>query len=112
MNEPEINCKYIFDKNYNPLYSNGAFGGVNSRGEIIINFFLERQPLPVKQSFKIDNGKFGEEIIEKRMPEDLQKSLVRFVGNGVVLNYENAKEVHRWLGEQITILESKIKNAK
>ena len=76
------------------------------------NFFLERQPLPVKQTFEIDaeNGKLGAEIEANRIPEDLQQSIVRFVENGVVLNYENAKEIHRWLGEKIELLEKIVTN--
>ena len=38
-------------------------------------------------------------------PEDLNSSIVRYVSHGVVLNYQNAKALHNWLGEQIEALE-------
>ncbi|MBN1270897.1 MAG: hypothetical protein JXB26_01385 [Candidatus Aminicenantes bacterium] len=99
-----IKFKYIFDKCYNPIYVNGAIGGINLKGEIIINFYLERHGLPISQAFEIDeNGKVGDEI--ERKPEDLKESTVRFVQNGVILSLESAKRIHKWLGKHIVALE-------
>lgn len=39
----ELKFKYIFDDSYNPVYVNGAHGGVTPRGELVVNFYLERQ---------------------------------------------------------------------
>jgi hypothetical protein len=38
-------------------------------------------------------------------PENLNSTIVRFVSSGVVLNYQNAKVMHAWLGEKIAELE-------
>lgn len=101
-----IKCKYIFDENYNPIYVNGAYGGVNSRGEIVINFFMERMPLPNAQTFQIKDGNIHEEVHSDREPEDHRKSVVRFIQNGIILDYKNAREIHKWLGEHISNLET------
>lgn len=106
----KLKCKYIFDANYNPKYVNGAYGGVNSRGEIIINFYLERMSLPHSQTFEIQSGKIQEEDIEDRTPEDHQNSVVRMVENGIILDYNNAKDIHKWLGEHINNLENAMKD--
>src|SRR5665647_3901130 len=45
-NKPELTFKYVFNYGYNPTYVNGAQGGFSPRGEMVINFYLERQPLP------------------------------------------------------------------
>ncbi len=108
-NLKELKCKYIFADQYNPKYINGAYGGINSRGEIIINFYLERMPLPKAQTYELVSGKIHQEKLEEREPEDHESSVVRMVENGIILNYNNAKEIHKWLGEHIDNLE-KTKN--
>lgn len=100
----KIKCKYIFKDNYNPVYVNGAQGGINPQGEIVINFYLERNALPVSQTYGIEDGKIGAQEIESE-PSDLKSSFVRVIKNGVVLNYQTAKEIHKWLENHIKTLE-------
>jgi hypothetical protein len=103
--EPSITFKYIFKYDYNPIYVNGAQGGISPRGEIIANFYLERPPLPNEITHAINpDGSIGTEVVAVD-PEDLNSSIVRYITNGVVLNYQNAKALHSWLGEQIEALE-------
>ena len=104
-NNPEIKFKYIFNYSYNPVYVNGAQGGVSPRGELIMNFYLERMPLPESITHEINqNGTIGSEVDAE--PEDLKNSLVRVIENGVILNYQNARELHLWLGERIKEMEA------
>jgi hypothetical protein len=99
-----IKCKYVFDKNYNPVYINGASGGVTPRGEIIANFFLERHGLPFSQTYSVKDNKLDKTIdIE---PADFEESLVRFVDNGIVMNIDTAKEIRGWLDRMINMLEN------
>jgi hypothetical protein len=102
--DSRIKVKYKFDKNYNPKYANGAFGGVNPLGEIIMNFYLERKAIPISTTLKLKEDKPTNEVLEFE-PEDLDKSMIRFVETGVILNYEVAKEIHRFLGESLKHLE-------
>ena len=96
----EFRFKYIFSHDYNPVYINGAHGGVTPRGELVVNFYQERQPLPNAITHEINpNGTIGTEVSVE--PGDLNKSLVRFIENGVVLNYQTARELHHWLGEKM-----------
>ena len=101
----DFTFKYIFTYDYNPVYVNGAHGGVTPRGELAINFYLERQPLPTAITHELNpNGTIGQE--QSAEPDDLSKSLVRFVTNGVVVNYQTARELHFWLGEKIKEMEA------
>lgn len=102
---PSILFKYIFKYDYNPVYINGAHGGVSPRGEIVANFYLERQPLPNEISYNINqDGSIGADVIAVD-PENLNTSIVRYVSSGVVLNHQNAKALHAWLGDKIEELE-------
>lgn len=102
---PEFKFKYIFTYDYNPVYVNGAHGGVTPRGELVVNFYQERQPLPNAITHELNpNGTIGKEVTVE--PGDLNKSLVRFVSNGVVLTYQTARELHYWLGEKIKEMEA------
>ena len=42
----QIKFKYLYDKSYNPSYCTGGFGGTTPKNEIVLNFFMERQPIP------------------------------------------------------------------
>lgn len=106
MEAKKTKCKYIYTENYNPVYVNGAYGGVNPRGEIIINFFFERYALPESQSFILNNSLQEKEIPDEREPKYHSDNIIRSVQNGIILNYNDAKEIHRWLGEHIKQMES------
>ncbi len=109
-NKPEVTFKYIFNYAYNPSYVNGAHGGLTPRGELVVNFYLERPPLPQEISHEINpNGTIGEVTAEE--PADLKSSMVRFIDTGVVLNYESARNIHFWLGERLKEMEA-IERAK
>lgn len=102
--KPEITFKYVFNYGYNPTYVNGAQGGFSPRGELVINFYLERQPLPEAISHEITpQGAIGRETSVE--PEDLASSMVRFIDTGVVMSYENAKVFHAWMGDKLREME-------
>lgn len=104
--EKSVIFKYKFAEDYNPIYVNGAYGGVSSQGEIVANFYLERLPLPNSVTHKVEeNGIVGEIIDEKNIPSDLNKSFIRFVKTGIVVNVETAKQIRDWLNKQIEFLE-------
>ena len=103
-NKPQITFKYVFNYGYNPTYVNGAQGGLSPRGEIVVHFYLERQPLPGSITHEITpEGGIGRETEVE--PEDLQSSMVRFIDTGVVMSYENAQIFHNWLGEKLREVE-------
>ncbi len=107
---PEVKFKYIFNYGYNPVYVNGAHGGVSPRGELAVNFYLERTPLPNSITHEINaNGTIGNVVAED--PDDLKNSVVRYVDSGIILNYESARNIHLWLGERLKEMES-IEQAK
>jgi hypothetical protein len=103
--KPQIIFKYLFDENYNPVYVNGAHGGVSPRGELVVHFYLERPGVPVSITHEVTpNGTIGAEIDE--VPADFKQTLYRAVESGVVMNYDSARSFHAWLGERLKELEA------
>lgn len=108
MDKQSLKFKYIFSDDYNPVYVNGAQGGVNPQGEIVANFYLERLALPNSQTQVVTpEGKLGGVI--KSDPEDLNQSFVRFIKNGIIMNLQSAKSIHTWLGGLIEQCENAYK---
>ncbi|MDC3418732.1 hypothetical protein [Aquibacillus salsiterrae] len=105
MSKPKFNIKYKFPEDYNPAYTNGVWGGIAPQGEIVVNFFFERQPLPYEESIELDaNNKTSESKVIA--PENHELSIMRYVSTGVVMDFETAKSFHEWLGRKIEILET------
>ncbi len=102
--KPGIKFKYVFNYAYNPTYVNGAQGGFSPRGEMVINFYLERQPLPNGIAYDITpEGAIGRETAVE--PADLASSMVRYIDTGIVMSYENAREFHTWMGDKLREVE-------
>lgn len=107
--ERNIRFRYIFSENYSPSYCNGAFGGISTRGEIVVNFFHERMPIPYHTTHTVSESGILSGVNETN-PEDLNDIVIRHITNGIVLNEESARSIHEWLGEQIKELEKRKSN--
>ena len=100
MGNDSVNIKYIYDKDYNPKFVTGAYGGPISPNELAINFFLERQPVPKSTSIKVDaQGTPIEENIDIG-----NWTAVRVVQNGIIVSLKEAENIYNWLGEHIKSL--------
>ena len=106
MSKKKVICKYKFQETYNPLYVNGAQGGVTPKGEIAVNFYLERHALPKSQMYSVENESVMVEIEDEVAPQDLRESFIRYVQTGVIMDYSTAKAVHTWLGNHLKNLET------
>lgn len=94
-----VKIKYLFEKNYNPKYVNGAYGGVSFTGELVVNFYYERFPLPYEIENKInENGELLDDVVVKK-PSEFK--IIRSIDNGIILNKESALSIYRWLGEKL-----------
>lgn len=99
-----VTFKYQFADDYNPVYINGAYGGVGSRGEVVVNFYFERPPVMRSQTHELSvTGEIGE--IVSQDPSSIDTQLIRFVQTGVAMNLDTAKRLHEWLGRHINTVE-------
>lgn len=104
MDKQNLNFKYKFSDDFNPVYSNGVYGGIAPQGEIVVNFYFERPPLPYEETMKLDEDYYASN--HETVPEDHNLNIIRYVSSGVVLNLETAKLLYEWLGDKIDILEN------
>jgi hypothetical protein len=98
-----LEFKYKFRSDYNPVYINGAYGGVSPRGELIVSFYLERAPVPNCEKRELiatpEGIKVGEIPIME--PTNYDHTLVRFVEAGIVMNLDTAESVANWILEKV-----------
>ena len=94
MEQNTLKFKYKVPDNYAPVYTNGCYGGKSPRGEIVINFFSERLPIPNSETFELDQGKIGDRINVD--PEEMP--IIRTISCGVIMSENNAREIYNWLG--------------
>lgn len=103
-NYPEkIKYEYVPRKDLPMIYAHGVWGGINSHGEIEVNFYTESDKLPVtSQREVLPDGSVGPEI-----PDDdpQTKTIVRNVHAKVVVSYQTARAVIEWLEDKIATLE-------
>ena len=105
----KVEFKYIFQDDYNPVYANGAVGGIGSQGELVINFYHERTGVPYSQTHSMDTQTMalGPEI-NRDPPSGDKLQFVRFVTTGVVMDLACARRIHIWLGGKIAQADAKI----
>lgn len=106
MSEAFLNFKYKFPDDYNPVYANGAHGGIGPRGELVINFYMERFPLPYEERIGFDDdGNITGDIQIEPVEHDL--NIIRYIQTGVVLNMDAARVLHEWLGNHLRAAKQK-----
>lgn len=106
---PNIQFKYIYSENYNPQYVNGSVGSVDPLGEITLNFYHERAPIPKVEIREISAE--GTPLQDFRLePNSLDSIIVRYITSGITMNHAAAKAIHTMLGEQLEKIEKELKN--
>ncbi|WKK75585.2 hypothetical protein QYS49_29495 [Marivirga salinae] len=104
--EKKAKIKYNKTNTYQANVSTGAFGGISSTGNICMNFYLERVPLPDNIELTLDES-------GKPLKEDIENGnfiSVRDVQSGVIMDINTAKSFHDWLGKKIDELEKLLNN--
>lgn len=101
----QVAFKYKFPETYNPVYTNGAYGGLTSQGEIALNFYIERQPIPYEQKHEVNSeGTLGPLMNQVPEVDEGVLNVIRYVTVGVIMNPDTAKRIYDFLGKQLNIL--------
>ena len=99
-NGERLEFRYSKKGDYRPVYVNGAYGGKNVKGEIVINFFTDMYPLPESETYERQG-----ELLGKRThtaPGSINTIIERNIECGIVMTQDVARSVCKWLE---TILE-------
>ena len=102
-NSKQVTFKYIFAKDYDSTYANGAYGGLGVNNEINMHFYHERPGIP-KETEVVFDSVTGATIKENSKPDF---KVVRIIDCGITMNLESAKAFHAWLGGIISSAEAK-----
>lgn len=102
-----VKKKFVFDKDYNPVYANGVWGSYTFKGDFTLNFFQDRSPLPLS-IVEFFDGKNLEESVEDRFYGSDPPDMIRYVTTGVTIHYHSLKEIHNWIGGQIKNFEEAV----
>ena len=92
-----ISFDYSLSPDFTVYAVSGAFGGLNSHGEIVMTLYNERAAIPERQTYNVA----GDGSIDKR-PVSVEKdeALVRHVMLGVSMSPSVARSVGEWLIEK------------
>ena len=92
--ELTVTFEYKILPSYNVYSVDGVYGGMNAHGDIVINFFQERTPIPKTQTFKIyENGSLSEMPIS----QEGKSNIIRNVLLGIATNPGTARSIAQWL---------------
>lgn len=106
----EVSFEYVKATDYRVHPVSGVLGGPTAQGDLVVNLFFERSPIPKKVTHDIDN--MGN-LIESNPKIEIKDSIIRDVICGLALKPEVARGIGNWLIEQVDRLDSlKEKNAQ
>ncbi len=105
---PSIKVGYIKNEDYSPVYVNGAIGGVNIRGEMVVNFYIETNVLPQDEAIDIKDGQLVPRSQENSDPSVI--NINRLIHTGVIMNITTATELYNWLGQQLETFKQNTKS--
>ncbi len=89
-----ITFEYKISPNFVVYAVCGAFGGLNSHGEIIMTLYNEKTAIPERQTYRInDDGSIDKQPISVEKKE----VVIRHVMFGVSMNPSVARSVGEWL---------------
>lgn len=100
-NPVKVSFDYIKSNYFRVIRVDVAHGGVTPKGNMIqMALFSERQSIPKKETFALENGQLGERTgIEKR------EAIIREVEIEMIMDLPTAKSISSWFREKIELAE-------
>jgi hypothetical protein len=102
----EVKFYFEYDKDYRVVASNGVWGGITPRGDLQLDFFVEKVGIPDSVEYVVtQDGK-----LEGEIRRDPPRQFVRRMQVGVLFSLEDAERLHTFLGKRINELKKMIEN--
>ena len=106
---PRVNFDYIKGQHFRVIHTDGAIGGITPRGLIHMSLYSERQAIPRRTVFPIEDDKLGNELIAERIVRD---AVVRELDVDVIMTIETAESLCEWLHNKVTEAKQLIEKTK
>jgi len=95
----EVAVDYVKAPDFRIVWVDGVVGNITPNGIIHFALYAERQAIPRRQVFKIEQlddnlGRLGAEVVEKQISRG---SIVREMSCDVFLSVETAENLSNWL---------------
>ncbi|MCH8032844.1 MAG: hypothetical protein IH950_03665 [Bacteroidetes bacterium] len=106
---PTITFRYKHLNNYRTYHVDGVFGGFNAKGNLILELFTEKNPLPkfiVQEMTK--KGEIGKEIERDRG----ETGVIRQIECGLSMDISTATSLRNWLDGKIEEYENILSGKK
>lgn len=111
--EKRFKSDYIKSNFFRVVHADGMYGGVTPSGNIHIDFWNDRQPIPQTVTNEVVVRGDGPPTIEEVQAERIgRQNVIREVEIGVVMDVGTAKSLIQWLGGKVAELEAAIEKAK
>jgi hypothetical protein len=102
-----IDVNYLKPHYFRESACDGILGGPTPQGKLWIGFYTERLPLPRIIRHKIvetEKGQFRIDGHDQGLPIESRSGIIRNMEFGAFLSVETAKQLHTWLGDQISAI--------
>ncbi|KPK75620.1 MAG: hypothetical protein AMJ79_10680 [Phycisphaerae bacterium SM23_30] len=97
----EINFDYIKSNHFRVIHVGGAHGGLGPKGNMIqMALFSERNAIPQRETYAIDEGKLGN--LKESKGRD---AIIREVEVEVLMDLNTATAIRNWLNDKIKQIE-------
>lgn len=98
--------KYVKSPTFETLIANGIVGGINPRGLLSMNFYIDAIDLPKTNKYEVkENGQLGQEIAQNQ--QSLETASIRELISGVTVDLPTAKSLVQWILKHINEFEVK-----
>lgn len=105
---PVVNFDYIKSNFFRVIHADGAVGGLTPTGNIQLNFWSQRRPIPKQVSHPIHQDDAGNEHLGEEIKREQRDAVVREVESGIVMDLGTAIAIRDWLQRQIQELASRV----
>lgn len=105
---PTVTIHNKISNSFRELHVDGAYGGITPKGLCNINFYAERLAIPKASDFNVEDDK----LVKISDSADSKNGIIREFETGVYMTLETAKELHKWLGDQIIFFEEQKNKTK
>jgi hypothetical protein len=95
--QDKISFDYIKSSQFRVIRVDGAHGGITPKGHVIqMAFFSERQPIPKRETYKLEKGR-----LSKLIAKEERNAIIREVEVEALIDIETAKTIVKWLEDKI-----------